>query len=56
MKDINTNTEINTQEEAIEIKAEQGFNEFGGPRIVRRLLNVIPVDIEALLKELDEEV
>lgn len=26
-----------------------------GPSVVRRLLNVIPVDIEALLKELDEE-
>lgn len=27
-----------------------------GPSVVRRLLNVIPVDIEALLKELDEEI
>jgi hypothetical protein len=49
----NIETEVIANEETLDLKIE---NEFGGPAIVRRLLNVIPVDIEALLKELDEEV
>lgn len=46
----NTETEITVNQAALELRIETE-----GPSVVRRLLNVIPVDIEALLKELDEE-
>lgn len=45
-------SEINTNEEILDLSFKNDL----GPSVVRRLLNVIPVDIEALLKELDEEV
>ncbi|MBC7420069.1 MAG: hypothetical protein H7328_05010 [Bdellovibrio sp.] len=45
-------TEIITNEEEVDLYIQSDL----GPSVVRRLLNVIPVDIEALLKELDEEV
>lgn len=49
----NFETEICTNEDVFDLNIK---NQLGGPSVVRRLLNVIPVDIEALLKELDEEV
>lgn len=50
-KTKNLEAEVIVNEETLDLKIENDL----GTGFVRRLLNVIPVDIEALLKELDAE-